>query len=165
MAVRYSITQGDQVFAATAGAKTVLLAIAPAGHGLLVAQFSVSTDGVTASAVPAVLEMVVSTQAGAGTPAASTHAAVVTQTGGRSSGGQAPTAGCNSTAEPTVLTPIRRWFLPQFMGLLELQFRLEREDGCDSSGGGTLGFQAIGLRINVSAAVTVIAYMQVIAAG
>jgi len=163
--VGYAINQGATPFAATTGAKTVLMAIAPAGHGLVVCELAISMDGVTSSAVPALVELVASTQAGAGTPATSTAAATITQIRGRSSGGSAPTAGCNYTAEPTVLTVLKRWYVSQFMGLFVLQHPLGREAECDSSGGGTLGFKAIGLRINVSAAVNVSAYMDVEAAG
>ena len=68
MTVGYAIAM-DTPFALTAGAKTVILAISAANSGLLVVEFGISFDGVTASAVPALVELVSSTQAGAGTPA------------------------------------------------------------------------------------------------
>jgi hypothetical protein len=158
MAIAYSLVTGT-AFAATTGAKTVLLAIAPAGHGLELVHFDLSMDGVTASAVPAVLEVVQSTQAGVGT---SGVIPTITQVRGRASSGSAPTGGSNYTAEPTVLTVIRRFFIPQFMGVFTMDFPLGRGLETDSSGGTV---KAIGLRITVSASVNVIASMEVEAVG
>ncbi len=158
MAVAYALYT-PTTFAATAGAKTLLMAIAPAGHGLMLVEFGVSFDGVTSSAVPAVVDIVQSTQAGAGTSGVSP---TITQTRGRSSSGSAPTGGSNYTAEPTTLTVIRRWFVPQFMGVLTVQFPLGRELETDSSGGTV---KAIGIRINVSANVNVVGYLEVEATG
>ena len=158
MSVAYSLVTGT-AFAATAGAKTLLMAIAPAGHGLALVEFAVSTDGVTSSAVPAVLEVVQSTQAGAGTSGVSP---TITQTRGRASSGSAPTGGSNYTAEPTALTVVRRYFVSQFMGTFVIQLPLGRELETDSSAGTV---KAIGLRVNVSANVNVIGSMEVEAAG
>jgi hypothetical protein len=142
-------------FALTAGAKTTLMAIAPAGHGLVVVEMSVSFNGVTSSAVPALVELVRSTQAGAGT---SGVAPTITQVRGRTTGATAPTGGSNYTVEPTALVNMRRWYVPQFMGLLLVQFPLGREPESDASGGTT---KAIGVRINVSADVTGLVNMEV----
>ena len=147
------------VFAATAGAKTMLMAIAPAGHGLALTEISVSMDGVTASAVPATLEIVQSTQGAAGTSGVTP---TITQVRGRLTTGSAPTGGSNYTAEPTTLTRIAIFYIPQFMGTFTYQLPLGRELECDSSGG---TIRALGLRINVSANVNVVGYMEVEALG
>src|SRR3990172_8397081 len=97
------------VFAATAGAKTALMAIAPAGHGLALAGIEISMDGVTSSAVPALVEIVQSTQATAGTSGLSP---TITQIRGRLTSGSAPTGGSNYTAEPTVLTRVALFYVP-----------------------------------------------------
>ena len=154
----YSLVTGTP-FAATAGAKTLLMAISPAGHGLAMVEFSISMDGVTSTAVPATLDIVQSTQAGAGT---SGVAPTITQVRGRLTTGSAPTGGSNYTAEPTTLTIVKRFYVPQYMGLFVYQFPLGREIECDSSGGTIKG---LGIRINVSAAVNVMAYMEVEALG
>jgi len=154
MAVAYSLAS-SATFAATAGAKTLLMAIAPAGHGLEMVTFSVSMDGVTATAVPAIFEVVQSTQAGAGTSGATP---TITQVRGRTSSGSAPTGGGNYSAEPTVLTVIRTYYVPQFMGTFDRDLPLGRGLECDSSGGTV---KAIGLRINVSANVNVRGFIEV----
>ena len=146
-------------FAMTAGAKTALMAIAPAGHGLAVTELSVSFDGITSSAVPALVELVSSTQAGAGT---SGVAPTITQVRGRTTSGSAPTGGSNYTVEPTTLVSLKRWYIPQYNGVFVLQLPLGREIECDSSGG---TIKALGIRINVTANVNVVGYMEVEAVG
>lgn len=147
-------------FAMTAGAKTALLGIAPAGHGLTVTEIAVSFDGVTASAVPALVEMVRSTAATAGTSAGSVPTPI--QVRGRVTAGSAPTSGHNYTVEPTVLTGSRQWYLSPNGGVLVYPFPLGREVEIDSSAGTT---KAIGIRINVTANVNCMAYMEVEALG
>jgi hypothetical protein len=146
----------NAVFAATAGAKTVLNVIAPAGHGLVLVGFEITFDGVTASAVPALVEVCQSTQATAGTSAGSAPTPV--QTRGRArTGATAPTTGHNYTAEPTVLTPVKQWYISPTSGLT-LQLPLGREIECDPSGG---TIKALAIRINVTANVNVRAGMEV----
>lgn len=139
----------------TAGAKTSLMVIAAANSGLIVVEFGVSFDGVTASAVPATVELVSSTQAGAGTPVGTP---TVIQNRGRVTGGEAPTVSGRYTVEPTVLVRHKAWFVPQFMGVLIVQFPLGREPEIDDSGG---AIKAYGIRINVSANVNAHVYMEV----
>ncbi len=153
-AVGYSITTAT-VFAMTAGAKTALMAIAPAGHGLSLVDASVSFDGVTSSAVPATVEIVTSTQAGAGTSAVGP---TITQVRGRATGGSAPTGGSNYTVEPTTLVRVRIYYIPQFMGNFTYQLPLGREIECDSSAG---TIKALGIRVTVSANVNFVGYMEV----
>lgn len=154
----YSLVTGTAFSIATA-TKTALVAIAPAGHGLVLTEFGVSFDGVTASAVPATVEVVQSTQATAGTSGVSP---TITQIRGRATGGSAPTGGSNYTAEPTVLTVVKKFYVPQFMGLLVIQLPLGREIECDSSGG---TIKALGIRVTTTATVNVLAYMEVEAVG
>jgi hypothetical protein len=141
-------------FAATTGAKTALLVIAAANSGLIIVEFGISFDGVTASAVPALVELVSSTQAGAGTP---TGTPTVTQVRGRVTGGEPPTASGRYSAEPTTLVRHKAWYVPQFMGSLVMQFPLGREPETDDSGG---TIKAYGIRVNVSANVNVMCYLE-----
>lgn len=144
----------NTVFAATTGAKTVLNVIAGANQPVTVFEWGISFDGVTASAVPGTVELCQSTQAGAGTSAASPPAIV--QIGGRTLTAQ-PTTGHNYTAEPTTLTVIEQKFVPQFMGLYEKQYPMGLECDTDLSGGTV---KAIAIRVNVSANVNVLAYIR-----
>lgn len=144
----------NTVFAATAGAKTVLNVIAGANQAVAIIEWGVSFDGVTASAVPATVELCQSTQATAGTSAASVPAIV--QVSGRAITAQ-PTSGHNYTAEPTALTVIEQKFVPQFMGLYEKQYPLSFEPDSDLSGGTV---KALAIRVNVTANVNVLAYIR-----
>lgn len=144
----------NTVFAATAGAKTVLNVIAGANQPVSIFEWGISFDGVTSSAVPATVELCQSTQATAGTSAGSVPAIV--QIGGRSITAQ-PTSGHNYTAEPTALTVIEQFFVPQFMGTFVKQYPLGLEPDTDLSGGTV---KALALRVNVSANVNCLAYVR-----
>lgn len=146
----------NTAFAATAGAKTCLNGIAGANTGVAVVEFGISMDGVTSSAVPATVDLFQSTQATAGTVGGSPPAVV--QTTGRAAAAQI-TLAHNYTAEPTALTAIESFYVPQFMGLFVKQYPLGQEPETDFSGG---TIRAIGLRINVTANVNVLAEMRVI---
>jgi hypothetical protein len=142
-------------FAVTAGAKTALMVIAPSTNGLLIVEFGISFDGITATAVPALVELVSSTQAGTGTP---TGAPTVTRIRGRVTGATPPTASGRYSAEPTVLVRHKAWYVPQFMGSLVMQYPLGREPEIDNSAG---AIKAYGIRLTVSATVNAMAYMEV----
>lgn len=144
----------NTVFAATAGAKTVLSVIAGAAQPVAVLEWGISFDGVTSSAVPATVELCQSTQAGAGTSAGSIPAIV--QLSGRAITAQ-PTSGHNYTVEPTTLTVIEQLFVPQFMGAYVKQYPLGLEPDTDLSGGTV---KALAIRVNVTANVNVLAYIR-----
>ena len=86
-----------------------------------------------------------------------TGTVTITQVRGRVTGGEAPTAGGRYSAEPTVLVRHRVWYVPQFMGVLVIQFPLGREPETDDSGG---AIKAYGIRINVTANVNALCYME-----
>lgn len=153
MPVGYAVAL-ETPFAATTGAKTALMVIAAANSGLLIVEFGISFDGVTASAIPALVELVSSTQATAGTP---TGAPTVTQNRGRVTGGEPPTAGGRYSAEPTVLVRHKAWYVTPNNGILVMQFPLGREPETDDSGG---AIKAYGIRVNVSANVNCMAYFE-----
>lgn len=145
----------NTVFAATAGAKTVLNVIAGANQAIDVLQWGVSFDGVTASAVPSTVELCQSTQVGAGTGAASPPA--VLQVTGRAIAPQFTTAH-NFTVEPTVLTPIEQYFVSPNCGVLVIQYPLGLEPDTDLSAG---AIKSIAIRVNVTANVNILAYMRI----
>jgi hypothetical protein len=156
-AAAYAINSA--IFAAGTAVHTDLVAIAPAGHGLSLTEAAVSFDGVTASAVPVYMELCTSTQAGAGTGGT---APTIQQVRGRSTGGSAPTASGSHTAEPTVLTRVRSWYVSPNGGLFVYPLPLGREIECDSSAGTTKG---IAMRSTPPAAVNLQAYFEVEALG
>jgi hypothetical protein len=98
----YSVATAAAVALAAATAKTVLSVIAPAQFGVDLKKVRVAFDGVTASAVPVLVEIMRSTQAGAGT---SGTAVTVQQVYGPTITAGF-TAGSNFSAEPTALTLI-----------------------------------------------------------
>lgn len=142
------------VFSAATGAKTALNLIAGANQNASIIEWGVSFNGVTATDVPATVELCQSTQAGAGTGAASAPAIV--QTTGRTLTAQLTTAH-NFTAEPTALTVIEQVLVPQFMGVYVKQYPLGTEPETDFSGG---TIKAIAIRVNTTATVSLLAYMR-----
>lgn len=155
MAAGFACTSGASFSMAT-GAKTILNLIAPtnAAPPLLV-EFGISFDGTNNAAVPAVVELCASTQATAGTPGT---IGTITQIRGYAGvTAQSTTAG-QYTAEPTVLTPVKSWFVPQFMGTFTIQFPLGREPaGFDTA---STSMKGIALRVNTSATVNARAYFE-----
>ena len=148
------------VFATGTAVHTNLNVIAPAGHGLALVEFGISFDGVTASAVPVLVEIGTGTQAGAGTGAASPPTPVLVR--GRATGGSAPTEIHNCTAEPTAQTVLRQWLVSPNGGLFVYPLPLGREIECDSSGGTA---KAIFARVTSAATVNSRCYMEVEALG
>jgi hypothetical protein len=144
----------NTVFAMTTGFKTVLLVASGANQPVSIVEWGISFDGVTASAVPATVEVVQKDGTGAGTAGATPPAIV--QVGGRAITAQ-PVASHNYTAEPTTYTTIEQYFVPQFMGVLVKQYPLGQENDTDLSGGAV---RYLGIRANVSANVNCLAYMR-----
>ena len=141
----------NTVFAAVAGAKTVLKLITPATFNIKIHELGVSLDGVTSTAVPATLEWFTSDETTAGT---SVGTPVTTQIKGRAQA-HGLTVGQNFSAEGTTYTICKGLFVPQFMGLLIVQnpLGLEEESPGDAA-------DSIGIRINVTAAVNVLAWIK-----
>jgi len=141
----------NTVFAATAGAKTLLKLVTPTTFNIKVHEIGVSMDGVTSSAVPATFEFGTSDETTAGTGVGT---AVTSQIKGRAQA-HGLTVTQNHSAEGTTYTIINGVFVPQFMGLLVLQNPLGLED--ESPGDAADSFL---LRINVSAAVNVLGWVK-----
>lgn len=130
-------------FNATAGAKTALNVIAGANQNIGLRYFKVSCDGSTATETPLTVDICQSTQATAGT-AGSTPTAV--QAAGRALAFQGSLAAAYS-AEPTALTVIDSFYLPQFMGVYAEALPLGEEYETDFSGGTV---RAIAIRVNLN---------------
>jgi len=117
----YSISTGAAVALSAATAKTILAALSPAQFGIDILGFDISFDGVTASAVPALVEVCSSTNASNSTPGTNNTTGTINQIAGRSI-----TAGFTgfyaSTTEPTVLTPFERFTLSPNGGLFSYDF-------------------------------------------
>ena len=141
----------NTVFAATAGAKTVLKLITPTTFAIEVSEVGIFTDGVTASAVPATWDIFTSDETTAGTGVGT---AVTTQISGATQA-HGLTVGQNFSAEGTTYTIVKSGYIPQFMGSLIMQHPLGYEMESPS---GTA--DSIGIRINVTANVNVLAWIQ-----
>jgi len=137
----------NTVFAATAGAKTVLKLVTPSGFNIKVHELKLSMDGVTSSAVPATVDWGTSDETTAGTGSGT---AVTTQIKGRAQA-HGLTVTQNHSAEGTTYTVHDHIFVPQFMGILILQnpLGLENESPGDAA-------DSFFVRINVSANVNVL---------
>ena len=150
MAAGYAFTTVGSLALTAATAKTILNLITAANSLTRIVEFSVSFDGATATAVPAVVELCYSTQAGTGTVGT---APTVNQIRGPTRTVQA-TAAQGYTAEPTVLTPWKRWLVPVFNGLLVMQFPLGREPEQ------IVTADALALRVTAPAVVNVSGYIE-----
>jgi hypothetical protein len=151
VAAGYVLRTAGSVALTAATAKTVVNVIAAANAIFRICELSVSFDGATATAVPATVELCYSTQATAGTPVGTP---TFQQMRGPTRTIQA-TGGLAYSAEPTVLTALKSWFVPVFNGLLVLQFPLGREPEQIVSA------DAYCLRVTAPATVNVMAYIEI----
>jgi len=122
MPARYTVESNGDIALAAATAKTILAYINAANGLGRIIELSLSFDGTSATAEPVTVELGSSTQATAGTSTAHTMA----QSGGPTRTVQG-TAARNYTAEPTVITVLKRWLIRPDGGQLILQFPLGRE--------------------------------------
>lgn len=149
----YWVGTSSAVALSAATAKTVLMVICPSSFGVDLKKLRVEFDGVTASAVPALVELVTSTNATNSTPGTNntSETANIVQKYGRSIT-TGFTAFSASTSEPTVLTVIERFLLTPCGGTLFYDFPLgDTPDTAVSAG--------IGLRITAPATVNARASM------
>ena len=115
--VEYAAQSGGAVALAAATVKTVLAVKAHANSGIELVAFKVGFDGVTASAVPVLCELVYITFA-SNSPGTNSTSVTPAQVCGRVLTVGA-TAGKNWTAEPTTITAIDEWLLTPNGGLLD----------------------------------------------
>jgi hypothetical protein len=127
-----AVTQADVALAA-ATAKSIIGVNAPAQFGASIQGFQVSFNGVTASAVPVLVELCQATFA-TNAPGTNSTSATVQQDRGRSITAGF-TAAYNWTTEPTVLTVIENFLITPNAGSLLYDYPLEREpDNAVSTG-------------------------------
>jgi hypothetical protein len=107
----YSAATGAAVALVAATAKSVLSVIAPAQFGVDLTKFRIGFDGVTASAVPVLIELVSFTTDGTGTAGTVSQAYGTTITPGF-------TSKYNYSVEPTTPTVIDHWTLTPNGGLV-----------------------------------------------
>jgi len=127
-AVGYSCTTEGAVALVAATAKTIIGAKAHANSGLQLKGWEVAFDGVTASAVPVLVEICYCTWA---TNSPGTNS---TSTTPRQKYGRALTAGFTSgktwTTEPTALTVMKELLLSPNGGVIAFQYPLGTEPDC-----------------------------------
>ena len=116
-------TYTPTAFAMTTGAKTILKLISTTGFHLKIYGLKISFDGVTSSAIPALVEWGTSDETTAGTSGVTPN---TNQIAGRAQSAGI-TAGSNFTAEGTTYTVVDGLYVPQFMGIYEVQFPLGLE--------------------------------------
>lgn len=149
--MQYAADSGSGAVALAAGtAKTCLMLIAPSTISGQLIEASVTFDGVTATNVPVLIELVKSSNATNSTPGTNNTSVTPVQTrgdGNTSGTGLAAlfTAFAASTSEPTVLTVAKRWLVPPTSGIV-YQLPLGRETAVIPSSG-------LGLRLTAPAAV------------
>jgi hypothetical protein len=114
-------TEGAVALSA-ATAKSILGIAAPASFGVDLKKLRIGFDGVTASAVPVLIELCYATFA-TNAPGTNSTSATVDQAYGRTI---TPgfTAAKNWTTEPTVLTPLEEWLLTPAGGTILYDYPL-----------------------------------------
>ena len=121
----YSIVTGGAVALTAATAKSILGVKAHANSGVHIKSLEVAFDGVTASAVPVLVELCYATFATNSPGTASTSVTPAQVYGRVLTVGF--TAGKTWTTEPTVLTVLKELLLPADKGVLAYQFPLGQE--------------------------------------
>lgn len=149
MSAGYVIDTNGDVALAAATAKTVLSAINAANGLIRIPELSVSFDGTSSTAEPVTVELCSSTEATAGTGTAHT----IVQCRGAARTAQF-TAKRAFTAEPTVLTVLKRWLVHPQTGIT-VPAPLGREPEQTTTA------DALVLRCTAPAAVNCQAYMEV----
>lgn len=154
MANGFTVKTGTTATALSAATARTLCNVITGTRPIILVEFGVSFDGVTATAVPVLVELCGSTQGAAGTLTAFTPLPI------RPMGGDASiaTAGIDYTVEPTTVTPFKHWLVTPNGGLVVIQFPLGREmfgtSGAASAGKGIL------IRCTAPAAVNARGYME-----
>lgn len=136
----YSAVAQADVALSAATARSAIGVVAPAQFGVSLQGWQVAFNGVTASAVPVLIEVCRATFATNG-PGTNSTSATVQQDRGR-----AITAGFTAayswTTEPTVLTVIESFLMTPNAGAIVYDYPLEREPDCDVSNGFVLRLTA-----------------------
>lgn len=143
----YEVDNTTSVALAAATAKTLLMVITPATFGMIFKRFNIGFDGVTATAVPGLVEIVRSTNTTNSVPGTGNTdlTSLITQSYGRSIT-TGFTAFGGSTSEPTTLTVIKRFLISPTSSFFAYDWPLGTEPDQGVSAG-------MGLRVTMPAAV------------
>jgi hypothetical protein len=137
-----AITTAPVAMVATT-AKTVVGVFGTAGTTISLVRASISFDGITSTAVPAVVEIGITSAAGTST------AFTPVETTGSTLASACP-AGYNYSVEPTYNRILHSFYVPVFMGLVVEWLPLGEEIQCDPS-------QGLGIRVTAPAVVNCLA--------
>jgi hypothetical protein len=148
----YSMVTGGAVALAAATAKTIIGVKSHANFGLDLKKFSVGFDGITASAVPVLVELCYCTF-GANAPGTNSTSITPVQSYGRSLT-VGFTAGKTWTTEPTTITVLRDFLLTPNGGLVFYDWPLGDTPDC------ALG-EGFAIRCTAPAVVNVRAHLEV----
>ena len=132
--LEFNLINTAAVALSAATAKTIVAGIAPTNQRFIVKEWSVTFDGVTASAVPVLCELVYSSGAGAGTSTSLTP----TKQNPIDAETIQSTAKENYTAEPTTITVLDSMLISPTSGMKEIRPALR---GVMCPGGKTLGIR------------------------
>jgi len=143
---------GSAVSLSAATKKTLWYINAAAANQPSICEIAVAFDGVTASAVPALVEFCNGTKATNSTPGTGSSSFTPVQVRGWPAQASAQTAANTITSEPTVYTTNKQFLLSPNGGLLVIQFPLGREWTGLASGTSASGNQ---LALAVTAPATV----------
>lgn len=141
----------NSAFSAATGAKTVLKIITGTTFNVKIHEIGISTDGVVSTAVPATLDIFTSDETTAGTGTSVTPVQIKGRTQAHGT-----TCASNFTAEGTTYTLVKSLYVPQFMGVVVLQNPL----GLEEEGPGADAADSIGIRINTTATINVLAWIK-----
>jgi hypothetical protein len=156
----YLVSTGTSAVSLSAAtAKTVMYTNAAAANQPTFVELAISFDGVTASAVPALVEMVYGTKATNSTPGTGSTTFTALQLRGWPTQTSSQASANNCSSEPTVLVPNRQWLVTPNGGLLLVQFPMGREPTGVASGAAISGIQ-VGVRCNAPAAVNMRGYYE-----
>lgn len=150
---------GSAVALTAATRKTLWYMNAAASPQPSIVEIAVSFDGVTASAIPALVEFVNGTKATNSTPGTGSSAFTPLQVRGWPVQPSAQTAANTITSEPTVLTTNKMFVVSPNGGLLVIQFPMGREWTGLASGTAASGNQ-LALSVTAPAAVNARSYME-----
>lgn len=155
----YVVNTGASAIALTAAtAKTVIYINAGSNVDACLSELCVGFDGVTASNVPALVELVYGTKASNSTPGTGSTSFTPLQARGWAVKTAAAAAANTCTSEPTVLVSHRQWLVTPNGGLLVIQFPLGKEPTAHNIAS-TSGLQ-IGLRVTAPATVNCRGYTE-----
>lgn len=128
-AVGYFVQTEGAVGLVAATAKSVLGVKAHANSGLQLKAFEIAFDGVTASAIPVLIELGYCTWA-TQSPGTLSTSVTVRQSYGRALAAGFTAAKDWSTTQPTAITPLKEFLMAPDKGLVMYQFPLGQEPDC-----------------------------------